>query len=73
MSDNHEVFNTEQGWNDPYHKKFIISLAEDSVRQERISICESCDKFKLYFCTDCGCYLPFKTRIKDSVCTLRKW
>ncbi len=70
---NPEVPNPEEGWNDTYKKTFIIALTDDSVRQQRISTCESCDKFKLYFCTVCNCYMPFKTRIALYSCPEGKW
>lgn len=70
---NPEVPNTSLGWSDTYHKKFILSLVSDEVRQQRIEICESCDKFKLYFCIKCNCYMPFKTRIESATCPVNKW
>ncbi len=68
-----DTINTDLGWNDTYNKKFIKILATEEVRQNRISICESCEKFKLYFCTECNCYMPFKTRIETYSCPKNKW
>jgi len=70
MSDN---FNPDLGWSDPYRKGLIRGIASEEKRKERITICESCEFFKLFFCKSCGCYLPFKTRIQDSKCPEKKW
>jgi hypothetical protein len=46
-------------------------------QQERMSICESCDKFNqtIRVCTLCGCFMPLKTTFKLMACpdTPPKW
>jgi len=39
----------------------------------RIKICRECDNYKLYFCTQCGCFMPAKTRLKMAECPIKKW
>lgn len=46
---------------------------EDCVA-ERISICKSCPELnRLNMCKQCGCFMPAKVRLKQSVCPLGKW
>jgi hypothetical protein len=40
----------------------------------RIKICEGCDKFlKTKQCSECGCFMPLKTRLLHAQCPLDKW
>ena len=43
------------------------------LRTQRQAICDSCEHIKAYVCTQCHCFLPFKTRIKSANCPLGKW
>ena len=47
----------------------------DQVRQERLDICNSCDKFNstTKFCTNCICHIPSKSLFYYSECPLDKW
>lgn len=47
----------------------------DIVREERFSICKSCDEFHktTEFCKVCGCYMPAKTWIASTSCPIKKW
>lgn len=42
---------------------------------KRISICESCEKFKKLSrqCGICGCFIDMKTKYTLSSCDLEKW
>lgn len=44
-------------------------------RIERMAICRLCDKLRkdLPFCEECGCFMPLKTSLKNTVCPLGKW
>ena len=39
----------------------------------RMDICQKCDKLKIGFCSQCGCLMSVKTRLKASKCPLQKW
>lgn len=39
----------------------------------RIKICRECDRYKAFFCKECGCFMPAKTRMKNQRCPLGKW
>ena len=46
---------------------------EISMCKVRMKICKACPDLKLNFCTNCGCYMPFKSRLKGSKCPKDKW
>jgi hypothetical protein len=40
----------------------------------RFKICEGCDKFlKTKQCSECGCFMPLKTRLLHAECPINKW
>ena len=42
--------------------------------KQRMQICKSCDKLTiLNVCSQCGCFMPIKTRLKSSYCPIGKW
>lgn len=44
------------------------------VSNQRYEICNSCDKLNsAKFCTECGCFMPLKTRLPGVDCPLGKW
>jgi hypothetical protein len=44
------------------------------VIARRYKICEECDKFlKSKQCSECGCFMPLKTRLNMAQCPLGKW
>lgn len=45
----------------------------ESFAQQRIAICRSCEHYKLFVCTQCGCFMPAKTRLKFAECPIKKW
>lgn len=47
----------------------------DEVYNERIRICESCDKYDggSGRCQMCGCFVNLKAKIPSEVCPLNKW
>lgn len=49
-----------------------IKLPEQE-RNERYSICQSCEYFKMDFCKFCGCYMPVKTYMPSQSCPVKKW
>lgn len=52
-------------------------FVSDEEREKRMKICEGCDYFDpiLTRCTECGCFLEIKTRLKMFHCPLKppKW
>lgn len=42
---------------------------------ERYSICKGCEFYNelLRSCKKCGCFLPAKTKLKNSNCPIGKW
>ena len=39
----------------------------------RIKVCRECEHYKMFVCTQCGCIMPIKTRIKQAACPINKW
>jgi len=77
---------TYQPWDDEEltdpegQKKFkeIQDLSETegstvSTAKLRMDICKSCPELSWYFCNNCGCYMPFKTRLRGAKCPINKW
>lgn len=48
---------------------------EDSVYNERMKACNTCDKHikSTNQCGECGCFLAVKGRLADMKCPLNKW
>ena len=47
--------------------------AEDSVREERVKICSSCEKRVDAVCMACGCYIELRTAAAAQYCPYHKW
>ena len=45
----------------------------ESFARVRIKICRECEHYKMFVCTQCGCFMPAKTRLKFAECPLKKW
>ena len=53
---------------------FELSLVSNKDAKERMDICRACPTLKLKsVCSACGCFMPAKTRIKNSSCPELKW
>jgi hypothetical protein len=52
-----------------------IGYATKNSWQERIEICQVCDKFNKTWkiCKECKCFMPLKTKIRWAACPLNKW
>ena len=47
---------------------------EDAEQEERYSICQGCEHFTAAkTCTQCGCFMLTKTKLKYAVCPVDKW
>ena len=53
----------------------IRDVVSDEVYNERVSICNACDKFDKneVRCTECGCFIPAKAKVILDSCPLDKW
>jgi hypothetical protein len=55
-------------------EKIKGTVVTEHVHQERLAICESCDKLQqLHICSECHCYMPLKTKFSIFNCPLKKW
>lgn len=55
-----------------------ITKQKNDLAKQRLNICNNCDlKLRItkneYICSQCGCLLSSKTRVKDEHCELNKW
>lgn len=50
-------------------------LASSEKAKQRMDICKACPSYKsmLFMCSECGCIMPAKTKLDNSVCPLGKW
>ena len=55
--------------------KDIITMnhSSDEERKLRMSVCDTCEHKKGTKCNLCGCFLNYKTKLKNSECPLGKW
>ena len=48
--------------------------ATDAVAEARMKICEGCEHFMATKqCSECGCFMPAKTKLLHAQCPIRKW
>lgn len=56
------------------HSLVTSIIVDTKIREERKSICNSCDKLTYYnVCSVCNCFMPVKTWVTFSKCPLDKW
>jgi hypothetical protein len=53
----------------------MFQTVDESVKQNRLEICNSCDSLiaKLQMCKECGCYMPAKAMFASVSCPINKW
>ena len=49
------------------------TLVDDSVREQRWTICQGCPRLQNDRCLECGCFMKVKVAFQTSVCPLGKW
>ncbi len=51
------------------------TVAPRSVHNDRMAICESCDRYRedSQTCEICRCYMPLKTTMANMKCPIDKW
>ena len=51
-----------------------MSEEEKKLAQDRIEVCVKCENFTpVRTCTQCGCFMPAKTKVTTAVCPINKW
>lgn len=52
-----------------------LKFTSKQIAKDRYNTCLSCEirNSKLNICTACGCYLPWKTKLKDAKCPIEAW
>lgn len=53
--------------------RFLLWGMNNKLSKKRMSKCLDCDLLRWWFCKDCGCFIPAKTRVEDEDCPLEKW
>lgn len=66
---------SEPGTAKPWHVLNPGMLVTQDVVDQRLSICQQCDRFiaKTSQCRECGCIMAMKTRVTIATCPLKKW
>ena len=65
----HYIF---QGWLN-YFLDLISDIKYKKIFDQRLEICNACDKNFHGICKECHCILKAKTKSEDSECPLKKW
>jgi hypothetical protein len=47
--------------------------SDSDIPEKRYDICKSCEKFKAFMCTECGCFMKVKVMLIHTKCPLDKW
>jgi hypothetical protein len=52
-----------------------VEIVSQSIAVQRMKTCRACTDFisLTSMCKNCGCYMPFKTKLKGSVCPKDYW
>jgi hypothetical protein len=52
-----------------------VPRASDEQSDERLNTCNHCTEYIKVTkqCKQCGCFMPLKTKLLESVCPLGKW
>lgn len=55
--------------------KLNVQMAPPELARARLDLCEACPHYKkeLRKCSQCGCYMPVKTKLTKAVCPVKKW
>lgn len=51
-------------------KNLTVSSEEEKKRKD---ICISCENYKIFYCSECGCSITLKTKLKAANCPINKW
>jgi len=50
-----------------------FDMASNELRQQRLSVCEPCEKRNNDSCSECSCLLSVRTSYLDITCPIGKW
>lgn len=50
-----------------------FDMASAEIRQQRLDICNSCDKKMEDTCSECSCLLSVRTSYQEITCPIGKW
>lgn len=58
-----------------YFYMTILNKVSELIKEERLRICQECDKFFVptSICQVCGCLMKIKTAYAKAACPLNKW
>lgn len=61
--------------NDKIGKFWNVKMASQPVAVERMKTCKACQDFIALtsMCKNCGCYMPFKTKLREAACPKSYW
>ena len=61
--------------NEKFAKFWNVKMASQPVAVERMKTCRACQDFIALtsMCKNCGCYMPFKTKLKNMECPKGYW
>ena len=50
-------------------------MFDKELYEKRIKICKNCESFRstTWICSECGCFLKVKARMKSRKCPKNKW
>ena len=48
-------------------------IAPEHIKQERLTICSTCENNIMNICSKCGCILKLKTQWASTKCPADKW
>jgi hypothetical protein len=60
---------------DKIGKFWGVKMASQPVAVQRMKTCRACTDFIALtsMCKNCGCYMPFKTKLKEVACPKNHW
>jgi hypothetical protein len=60
---------------DRLKNKITVKFVDHELSVQRLSTCKNCEEFVKITsqCKLCGCFLPAKTKLKNSSCPIKKW
>ncbi|MCQ2540373.1 MAG: DUF6171 family protein [Acetatifactor sp.] len=57
-----------------YIENLDIDLkVEDSLYEDRLSVCKECEMLLQGMCRSCGCYVEMRAAMKKNNCPRKKW
>lgn len=50
-----------------------VELSTDALKQDRLAVCQRCDRRSGDSCAECSCFLTTRVAYVDSFCPIGKW